>query len=213
MLRMVPAASLISLILLLAALPGFALDVAISTFTSLPGVRGLAIDASGRLYASSRGVVPGGPSGSSSILRYSLPSNVGTVFANSADGLDDPIEMAFDNSGSLIVADFVHMVRSITPAGVASVIATPSNPGAVTRDAAGIIRVGEYATRKILKIAPHGTVSTYVTQVPGVGSRCRMRISMDSCTRGTSTRTISIGTAASGCSMSRLRSRAPAGDG
>ena len=164
--RTVPAASLVSLLLLLTSLPAIA-QVSVSTFASCLAVRGLALDASGRLYATSRGVVSGGPSGQSNIRHYSPPSNVATVFANSADGLDDPIEMAFDNSGNLIVADFVHMIHSITPAGIASVlpIAT-TNPGAVTRDAAGNIYVGEYGTRKILKIAPDGTVSTYVTQVP-----------------------------------------------
>ncbi len=167
--RMVPAASLASLLLLLTSLPAIAQMGSVSTFASIPAVRGLAMDASGRLYASSRGVlVSGGPSGQGNIRLYSPPSNAATVFANSADGLSDPIDMAFDNSGNLVVADYVHKLHSITPAGVASVFATPSNPHSVTRDAAGNIYVGEYATRKILKIAPDGTVSTYVTQVPGV---------------------------------------------
>lgn len=164
--RRFPAASLISLLLLLASLPAFAQSV--STFASIPAVRGLAMDASGRLYASSRGVVSGGPSGQHNIRRYSPPSNAATIFAGAADGLDDPIDMAFDNAGNLIVADYTHKIHSITPAGVATVLATASNPGAVARDAAGNIYVGEYTTRKILKIAPDGTVSTYVTQVPGI---------------------------------------------
>lgn len=172
--RTVPAASLALLILLLASLPAFA-QVTVSTFAGIPAVRGLAMDASGRLYASSRGVVSGGPSGQHNIRRYSPPSNAATVFASSADGLDDPIDMAFDNAGNLIVADFVHMIHSITPSGVASVLTTASNPGAVTRDAAGNIYVGEYATRRILRIAPDGTVSIYVTQVwPEAGSRLTM---------------------------------------
>lgn len=168
MLRTVPAASLVTLFLLLGSPPSIAQSVGISTFATIPGVRGLAMDGSGRLYASSRGVVSGGPSGAHNIRRYSPPSNVASIFADATDGLDDPQEMAFDNSGNLVVADYVHMIHRITPAGIASVIATPSNPSPVTRDAAGNIYVGEYATRKILKVAPDGTISTYVTQVPGV---------------------------------------------
>jgi hypothetical protein len=136
--RTVPAASLVSLILPLVSLPAFA-QVAVSTFAPIPAVRGLAMDASGRLYASSRGVVQGGPSGQHNIRRYSPPSSAAEVFANSADGLDDPIDMAFENSGNLIVADYSHMIHSITPGGVASLLTTASNPGAVTRDAAGNI--------------------------------------------------------------------------
>lgn len=167
--RILPALSLASLLLPGAVPPAVAQPPNVSTFATFPAVRGLAMDGSGRLYATQRGLVAGGPSGSGVIRLYSPPSNASTVFANSADGLDDPQDMAFDNSGNLIVADYVHMIHSITPAGVASVlpIAT-TNPFSVTRDAAGNVYVGEYANRKIFKIAPGGAVSTYVTQVPGV---------------------------------------------
>lgn len=172
--RTASAAGLVSLLLLLTSLPAFA-QIAVSTFASIPGPRGLAMDASGRLYVSSRGIsVSGGVPGQRNIRLYSPPSNAATVFASSADGLIDPADMAFDNSGNLILADFSHQLHRITPAGVASVIATPSNPGPVARDAVGNIYVGEANTTKILKIAPDGTMSTYVDKVWTSGANLNM---------------------------------------
>jgi hypothetical protein len=164
------AASLVSLLLLLTSPPAFA-QVAVSTFAPIPAVHGLAMDASGRLYASSRGLdVQGGPSGQRNIRLYN-PSinNTATIFANSTDGLVDPVGITFDNSGNLIVADYGHQVHSITPGGVASLFATSTNPSPVACDAAGNVYVGEYVNRDILKIAPGGTVSPYVTDVGSHG--------------------------------------------
>lgn len=163
--RAAPAATLVSMLLLQASLPAFA-EVTVSTFATVPAAHGLAMDGSGRLYVSSRGTVSGG---SNNIRRYQPPSNVATVFANSTDGLEDPVGITFDNSGNLIVADYVHKVHSITPEGVASLLATPTNPSPVTCDAAGNIYVGEYANKTIFQIAPGGAVSTYVNAVGSHG--------------------------------------------
>jgi hypothetical protein len=172
--RMVPAVSLVSLLLLLTPLPAFSQPI-VSTFAGANGARGLAMDGSGRLYVSMRGVLANGNPGLPGIRRYSPPSNVPTIFADAADGLDDPVDMAFDDAGNLFVADFGNgRIHKISPGGVASVAATAASPGALTRDAAGNIYVGEYFTRKVLKIAPDGTVSTYVTQVYPENERLTM---------------------------------------
>jgi hypothetical protein len=137
--------------------------------SNVVGARGLAVDAAGRVYVSERAPA-------SQIERCAPPDTTFSVFAT---GVVDPIDMVFDDGGNLFVADFDNgstggWVRKITPGGVNSVFATIPNPGAIARDAAGNLYVGEYFNRKIDKITPAGVVSTFVASIDAVTNRLTM---------------------------------------
>jgi hypothetical protein len=79
----------------------------------------------------------------------------------------------YDNAGT------AGRIYKITPAGVKSVFVAIPNPGALTRDAAGNLYVGEYFNQKIDKVTPAGVVSTYVASIGAAGARLTM-LYMDS---------------------------------
>lgn len=133
--------------------------------SNVPGARGLAVDAAGRLYVSQRAQT-------SRIERCTPPDTTMSLFAT---GVVDPTGMVFDDAGNLFVADFDNgstggWVVKITPGGQSSIFATIHNPDAIARDAAGNLYVGEYFNLKIDKIAPDGTVSTLVSGIGGPGN-------------------------------------------
>ena len=78
------------------------------------GVRGLAFDASGNLYAAEFF--------SNTIMKFT-PGGVGSVFASS--GLNGPFGLAFDAAGDLYAANYFNdNIERFTPDGVGSVFAT-----------------------------------------------------------------------------------------
>jgi hypothetical protein len=144
----------------------------VSTFASVPGApRGLTEDGSGNLYVSLR-------YNSSKIVKFMLPSNTPIVY--SASGFVDPIDMVFDDSGNLFVADFDNggaagkIVKIPPGGGPGATFVSLANPGALTRDAAGNLYAGEYFTQRIVKITPAGVPSTYVTSIGVAMSRLVM---------------------------------------
>lgn len=150
---------------------GSACAQTVSTFASaLSGPRSVAIDAFGNLYVSLR--YP-----TSKIVKFALPSSVPVNFATS--GLVDPIDMVFDDSGNLFVADYDNAgsagrIVKITPGGVPSTFVSLANPAALTRDAAGNLYAGLYFAQQVVKITPGGVKSTYVASIGATDVRLSM---------------------------------------
>lgn len=151
-------------LLLAAVLPAAVRAQNVNTFASgLSSARGLAVDASGNIYATRRSAV-------STITRFSPPSNAPTVFAS---GLGDPIDLVFDSAGNLYCTDYSSAGRvwKITPGGTKSVVTTLTNPGALTIDAADNLYVGEYFSGQVFRISPAGLVSLHATMPMGGSER------------------------------------------
>ena len=158
------------------AAPADAQDMVRTLATGLATPTGLAVDGSGRLYVALQT--------SHQIVRFTPPSNIPSVFASSilidySQSLQTPFDMVFDNSGNLFVADFDNIwtsgrVWKITPGGATIPFALADTPVALTRDLEENLYVGEFRTRRVLKITPAGVVSTYVTAVGLPGGRLTM---------------------------------------
>lgn len=157
-------------IALLCALAGPLHAQAVSTFASVAQPRGVAVDAFGNLYVSQRYTY-------SKIVKFALPSNAPINFSTS--GFVDPIDMVFDDSGNLFVADYDNggafgKIVKITPGGVASDFVHLPNPGALTRDAAGNLYAGLYFDQKVMRITSTGDTSTYAKSIGPAGARLAM---------------------------------------
>jgi sugar lactone lactonase YvrE len=146
-----------------------ALEPTVSTFaTGMSFARGLAVDATGRLYCSQRNV--------GTIVRCTPPNNTMSPFAS---GISDPIDMVFDDAGNLFVVDFDNSgsnghIYKITPAGTKTVFKSLSGYSCLTRDAAGNLYAGHDFFQKVLKITPAGDTSTYVPAIGDPNARLSM---------------------------------------
>lgn len=155
---------------LFSCLPAPASAQIVSKFSTVTRARSLAVDASGRLYVSSR--APGNV-----VLRYLPPDSTKTTFAT---GFSEPVDMVFDDLGNLYVANYTgNRIDKVTPAGVRTAFATVASPGPMVRDAAGNLYVGEYFAEKIDKVTPAGVVSLYLNLASAGGTRLTM-LYMDS---------------------------------
>lgn len=127
-------------------------------------------------------------------LRAVFSNSAGTVTSNAVVltvtpagpvivGLNGPTGVTVDTNGNLYIADaFNHVVRKVTPSGVASVLAgQPGTPGrvdanggaarfnvpsALAVDTAGTVYVADQGNCLIRKIAPNGDVSTLAGSFP-----------------------------------------------
>lgn len=125
--------------------------------------------------------------GANKILRIAADGTVTTYAGTGAGGADDgdrstatfvyPFALAFDRAGNLYIADSLNQrIRKITPAGMVSTLAGTGiqgdvdGPGAsatfrypqgIAVDNEGFVYVADASNRKIRRIAPDGTVSTF----------------------------------------------------
>ena len=113
-------------------------------------------DASGFLYVAN--------AGNDTIMKFT-PNGVGTVFADAADGLVMPMDLAFDTTGNLYVSNIYGgpagrgSVLKFTPEGVGSVFADSGFQRAfgLAFDRAGYLYVSNVDSDTIKKFAPDGT--------------------------------------------------------
>jgi sugar lactone lactonase YvrE len=146
------------------------------TSVSVPGTTGIAIDASGNLYATgNNGVLKITPSGFVS----TFVGNGGTALIDgtgSAASFYNPIGITMDVAGNLFVADrFHHCIRKVTQAGVVTTFAgsgiqgtadglgtaaTFFKPFGVAIDARGDFYVTDEYNNLIRHISPDGLVTT-----------------------------------------------------
>jgi hypothetical protein len=152
--------------------PRPALAQTVSTFsTVITHACGLAADASGRLYVTSR-------TPNAKIYRCTPPDTTMTLFAS---GFVDPYDMVFDDSGNMFVSDVSGHLYKVTPGGGVATIFGPvvASAAPMTRDAAGNLYVGEYFNRTIDKITPAGVKTTYAASIGTAGGSLVM-LNMDS---------------------------------
>ena len=135
-----------------------------STFATGVSSFGMAIDRSDNVYVS----------GSDSIFKFT-PEGVKSTFAS---GLGNPIDLAFDKTGNLFVADMAvfdaRLGRSIfkfSPDGTKSTFTSGlEHPIDIAVDGAGNLFVTEVtapdaSSHSILKFSPDGTRSTFTSEV------------------------------------------------
>lgn len=146
---------------------------------------GVAVDAAGNVYIADafnhtiRKITPGG-----SITTFAGSGSPGfTDGTGTAAQFNNPVDIDFDASGDLIVADALnHSIRKITPAGVVTTIAgtgtagTAEGTGAtaqfdtpygVAADGSGNIYVADYNNFRIRRITSTNVVSTLAGSIKG----------------------------------------------
>jgi len=151
---------------------------------------GLAVDAAGNLFVADqynhtiRRITPDG-----AVTTFAGAAGVpgGTDGTGAAARFNEPIGLAFDRAGNLLVADALNStVRKITPAGVVTTVAgTPAVygsadgtgaaaqfycPAAVAVDSKGNIFVADLYNYTVRKITPAGVVTTLAGTAGVVGS-------------------------------------------
>ncbi|TZF86288.1 hypothetical protein FW774_04360 (plasmid) [Pedobacter sp. BS3] len=138
----------------------------------------VAVDASGNVYVADRDNYK---------IRKITPAGIVSTLAGSTAGYADgtgsaakfmqPLDVAIDPSGNIIVADNTsHRIRKVTPAGVVTTIAGNGtagyangtgtaaqfkNPSGVAVDASGNIYVADRLNQRIRKITTAGVVSSF----------------------------------------------------
>lgn len=119
----------------------------------LPGP--LTFDGTGNLFA--------GDSATGSIFKFD-PNGVRTVFAT---GLEDPLGLAFDFSGNLLVTD-AHSVLKFTPAGIRTQFASNLNlPTGIALSQQGDIFVLDYGASSILRFTSGGSATLFASSLNG----------------------------------------------
>ncbi|MCE7996898.1 MAG: hypothetical protein HEP71_33360, partial [Roseivirga sp.] len=148
------------------------------TAASFYDVRGLAVDASGNIYAADRGnnrIRKISPSGVVVTLAGSLPGdNDGT---GTTARFNNPMGIAVDASGNVYVGDTNNnKIRKISPSGVvttlagtgsrgsidgAGTVASFNSPEGIAVDDSGNVFVADSNNDRIRKVTPSGLVSTF----------------------------------------------------
>ena len=138
---------------------------------------GVAVDAAGNVYVTDynnrriRKITPAGL-----VTTLAGSDNYGLTDGQGTDAsFNSPRGITIDGAGNLYVTD-LHQIRKITPSGLVSTLAGNQEPGAtdgvgaaasfqfpqaVAVDAEGTVYVSDSHNRKIRKITPTGTVSTF----------------------------------------------------
>jgi DNA-binding beta-propeller fold protein YncE len=139
---------------------------------------GVAVDANGNVYVVDRAnhtirkVTPAG-----NVTTFAGLANTpgGTDGTGSAARFSNPLGIAVDSAGTVYVAEGVSRIRTITPAGVVSTLASGAasglnNPRGIAVDSTGNVYVADQNNHTILKIAPGGIVTTLAGQAGVFGS-------------------------------------------
>jgi uncharacterized protein (TIGR03437 family) len=149
-------------------------DGEVATVLSQTGLRDVAVDAAGSLYAG----------GGARVIRAMESGGVqlvaGGVEAAQAQGseaalrtrLSTPIGITLDEAGNLYVAEeTARRVRRITPQGIAEVVLGSvllRDPVAVAVNPLGLLAVADFAAHRIVGLSPSGVVTALAgTGVPG----------------------------------------------
>ena len=143
-------------------------DDGIGRTARFAGPTGVAVDANGNIYVvdrtnhTIRKVTPAG-----NVTTFAGLANTpgGTDGTGSAARFSNPLGIAVDSAGTVYVAEGVSRVRTITPAGVVSTLASGAGSGlnfprGIAVDSTGNVYVADQNNHTILKIAPGGIVTT-----------------------------------------------------
>jgi sugar lactone lactonase YvrE len=148
----------------------------------------VAVDSMGNLFIADssnsrvRKVTPGGVI--STVAGNGTPGFSGDGGQATSAQLGEPVGVAMDNGGNLLIADYInHLVLKVTPTGVISTIAGNGTPGlsgdggpatsaqlngpwSVAVDAAGNVFIADLVNHRIRKVTVGGVIST----VAGTGT-------------------------------------------
>jgi sugar lactone lactonase YvrE len=125
-------------------------------FANLASPGGMAFDQSGNLYVTSN----------NTIVRFDA-SRTATVVVSS--GLSAPVDLAFDSRGDLFISNSqTHTIVKITPGGVQSVFAGPSEglsvPLGLAFDSDDFLYVVNYIGNSVVKLDPDGKARPFATE-------------------------------------------------